>query len=103
VWDWEYSAPQAPVGFDLLHWHFQSSLADPAATLDTAAEALARRMPGLERLGLAPASHRLVADLYLLEMLTRAVGLAAEGSGWNPKLYPRLISFATRAAVESST
>lgn len=102
VWDWEYSAPQVPVGFDLLHWHFQTSLADPQATLDTAAAAMADRLAGLERLGVAPGSHRHVADLYLVEMLTRAVGLAAEGSGWNPKLFPRLISFSADAAADLS-
>lgn len=101
VWDWEYSAPQAPIGFDLLHWHFQSSLADPAATLDSAATTLSNRLSGLAGLGVPSSSHRYVADLYLLEMLTRAAGLAAEGSGWNPKLFPRLIPFATRAAAAS--
>jgi hypothetical protein len=63
---------------------------------------MAGRLEGLERLGVAQISHRHVADLYLLEMLTRAVGLAAEGSGWNPKLHPRLISFAAEAASDLS-
>lgn len=102
VWDWEYSARQAPVGFDLLHWHFQTALADPEANLDTAAAALADRLSGLRLLDVSPGSHRYVADLYLLEMLTRAAGLAAEGSGWNPKLFPRLVPFAARAAGGSA-
>lgn len=99
VWDWEYSAAEVPVGFDLLHWHFQTSLADPAGTLDQASADVRSRLAGLSALGVAPSQHKLVADLYLLEMLTRATGLAAEGSGWNPKLHPRLISFASEAAA----
>lgn len=98
VWDWEYSAPEAPVGFDLLHWHFQSSLASPTATLDSAAVDMREHLHELEVVGVPAAAHRLVAHLYLLEMLTRAVGLAAEGSGWNPKLHPRLVTFAQESA-----
>lgn len=94
AWDWEYSAPSAPVGFDLLHWHFQQRLASRGGTLDTAAAELAAKLPGLAVLGVPATAWRLVGDLYLLEMLTRAAGLAAEGSGWNPKLHPRLVSFA---------
>lgn len=100
AWDWEYSAPDVPVGFDLLHWHFQHRLAAAGGTLDTAAVELARRLPGLDLMGVPPSARRLVGDLYLIEMLTRATGLAAEGSGWNPKLHPRLVSFARKRAAE---
>lgn len=99
AWDWEYSAPSVPVGFDLLHWHFQTRLAGSDATLDSAADELAVRLPGLGTLGVDEPAWRLVGELYLLEMLTRAVGLAAEGSGWNAKLHPRLISFAQDRAA----
>ena len=37
AWDWEYSAPSAPLGFDLVHWHFQSRLAKSDGTLSVAA------------------------------------------------------------------
>ena len=99
AWDWEYSAVSAPVGFDLLHWHFQHRLAADDGTLDTAAAAAARRLPGLVEVGVPESARRLVGDLYLLEMLTRATGLAAEGSGWNPKLHPRLLDFAQERAA----
>jgi hypothetical protein len=98
AWDWEYSAVSAPVGFDLLHWHFQHRLAAPGGSLDTAAAELAERIPGLATVGVPEPARRFVADLYLLEMLTRATGLAAEGSGWNPKLHPRLVTFAREQA-----
>lgn len=101
AWDWEYSAPSVPVGFDLLHWHFQQRLAGRGGTLDTAAAELGVRLPGLAVLGVPQAAWRFVGDLYLLEMLTRAAGLAAEGSGWNPKLHPRLITFANEQSVTS--
>ena len=103
AWDWEYSAPDAPVGFDLLHWHFQHRLAAPGGNLDTAATELAARLPGLGTLAVPETARELVADLYLVEMLTRATGLAAEGSGWNPKLHPRLITFARERTAASAS
>ena len=103
AWDWEYSAPDAPVGFDLLHWHFQHRLAAPGGDLDTAAAELAARLPGLGRLAVPEEARELVGALYLVEMLTRAAGLAAEGSGWNPKLHPRLITIARERAAASAS
>lgn len=102
VWDWEYSAPAAPVGFDLCHWHFQTSLAAADGTLDSAAAELHTRIGALGALGVEPEAAGLVEELYMLEMLVRATGLAAEGSGWNPKLHPRLITFARERAGTSA-
>ena len=96
AWDWEYSDPSAPVGFDLLHWHFQHRLAQDDGNLENATLTLDRATTGLAALGVPPAGQRLTASLYLLEMLTRALGLAADGNGWNPKLYPSLLHVAAR-------
>lgn len=96
AWDWEYSARAVPLGFDMLHWSFQHRLAGQGVDLEIAAKTLDESVPRLGSLGVPPGSHRLVGSLYLLEMLTRAVSLAAEGNGWNPKLYPSLLRVAAR-------
>lgn len=101
AWDWEYSAPSVPVGFDLLHWHFQHRLAAGGGTLDTAAAELSDKLVDLGAVGISKDRWPLVRDLYLVEMLVRALGLASEGSGWNPKLHPRLITFAKERAAAS--
>jgi hypothetical protein len=94
VWDWEYSAASVPIGFDLCHWYFQGRLAARNGSLDTAAAELGRHVAKLGALGVPQSAWRLVADMYVLEMLVRATGLAAGGSGWNRKLHPRLIRYA---------
>ena len=99
VWDWEYSAPSVPLGFDVCHWYFQTRLAAADGTLDRAAAELDTRLSALGALGVPREAWRLVGDLYVLEMLLRATCLASEGSGWNPKLHPRLIGFAREHAV----
>lgn len=90
-WDWEYSDRCVPVGFDLLHWHFQHRLAESDGTVVNATRVLDDVTSRLSALQVAAESQRLVASLYLLEMLTRALVLAARGGGWNPKLYPAML------------
>jgi hypothetical protein len=91
AWDWEYSHRHVPLGFDLMHWHFQETLAGSDATLDSAVAASHAAVPGLAALGVAPEARATVADLYVVEILTRAAVLAARGCGWNPRLYPALL------------
>jgi hypothetical protein len=90
AWDWEYSAPSAPVGFDLVHWHFQSRLAKADGSLSVAAEAAWQNAGQLSRLDVPAEHHRLVVSAYLIEILTRAAQLAGQGAGWNPKLRPEI-------------
>jgi hypothetical protein len=94
AWDWEFSEASVPVGFDLLHWHFQQSLARPQGSLDAAVRAVYGAVPSLASLGVHPAQHRLVASLYLIEILTRACRLNAQGGGWNPRVYPDALEVA---------
>jgi hypothetical protein len=94
AWDWEFSEPSAPVGFDLLHWNFQQSLARPQGSLDAAVRAVYQCAPKLAAVGVHPARHRLVASLYLVEILTRACRLNAQGGGWNPRVYPDALEVA---------
>lgn len=92
VWDWENRAAGVPVGFDLAHQAFQTTLSTrgrPAAECATAVdEALRRHGAGL---GLDPARQRFVADAYLVELWLRTYELSGGGAGWNPKLHPALL------------
>jgi hypothetical protein len=73
VWDWERSADEVPLGFDLLHFGYQTALQGlrrpPAAA---AAVARDRAAPRLAALGQEPGVAELLCDLYLLERLCRA-------------------------------
>jgi hypothetical protein len=73
VWDWERSGDGVPLGFDLLHFGYQTALQGlgrpPAAA---AAGARDRAAPRLARLGQRPGVEELLLDLYLLERLCRA-------------------------------
>lgn len=73
---------------DLCHWHLQTRLSAADGTLDLAAAELHARVDGLGALGVDPEAAGLVEDLYVLEMLMRATGLAAEDSGWNLSSIP---------------
>jgi hypothetical protein len=73
VWDWERSADGVPLGFDLLHFGFQTALqglGQPPAT--AAATARDRAAPRLAELGQRPGTEELLCDLYLVERLCRA-------------------------------
>ncbi|HET9007370.1 MAG TPA: hypothetical protein VFQ04_11690, partial [Actinomycetes bacterium] len=73
VWDWERSADGVPLGFDLLHFGYQTALqglGQPPAT--AAATARDRAAPHLAELGQRPGLAELLCDLYLLERLCRA-------------------------------
>ncbi|MEU5912117.1 hypothetical protein [Micromonospora sp. NPDC047527] len=92
AWDWEHSAPDVPVGFDLAHDAFQRSLVlrgEPAAVAAAAVDEHLGRHG--ERLGLHPGQRRLVADAYLVEMWLRTWRLADAGAGWNAALHPALL------------
>ena len=94
AWDWEYSEPEVPVGFDVVHWHFQRRIAAPDGKLAEAVSTADSEAGRLVALGVEPSSTGLVTSLYLLTMFTRAVRLAAGGAGWNPKFYPDFVDIA---------
>lgn len=80
IWDWEFADDDRPIGFDLLHQHFESvrrrprrSEADAVASVTEAAAAI------LDPLG-QPSSA--VLDLYLCELIRREARL--RGEGWDP-------------------
>ena len=72
VWDWEYSRPGRPFGFDLLHFFFQDAFvarSQPLLTVfsDTATWAT----PGLSRLGLGTDAQAALRRLHRLEVRLR--------------------------------
>jgi hypothetical protein len=91
AWDWEHSAPDVPVGFDVAHHAFQTTLIlrrrGTAAAVEAAAHALGRYAADLR----LPEGGRAVADAYLIEMWLRTATLAAGGAGWNAALHPALL------------
>ncbi|MEU8183970.1 hypothetical protein AB0B85_26140 [Micromonospora sp. NPDC049044] len=92
AWDWEHSAADVPVGFDLAHDAFQRALVlrgETAAVAASAVDAYLDRHG--DRLGLGASQRRLVADAYLVEMWLRTWRLADAGAGWNPALHPALL------------
>jgi hypothetical protein len=72
VWDWERSGDGVPLGFDLLHFGYQTALqglGQPPAT--AAATGRDRAAPLLAELGQRPGVADLLLTLYLLERLCR--------------------------------
>lgn len=59
IWDWERSMIGVPVGFDLLHLHFQYGAGLDGADSD------------LRALGVPDGHHRLIKRLYLFEVCAR--------------------------------
>lgn len=102
AWDWEFSDPDVPVGFDLVHWHFQRQVSPPDGSLEAGMRAADAEQSRLATVGVAPGSTDLVTSLFLLEVCTRAVRMAADGAGWNPKLYPALLDVARRRDVDAA-
>jgi hypothetical protein len=73
VWDWERSGDGVPLGFDLLHFGYQTALqglGQPPAR--AAATGRDRAAPHLAELGQEAGVEDLLCDLYLLERLWRA-------------------------------
>jgi hypothetical protein len=73
VWDWERSGDGVPLGFDLLHFGYQTALQGrgrPPA--EAAAASLRRTAPLLASLGQRDQVGELLLTLYLLERLCRA-------------------------------
>jgi hypothetical protein len=73
VWDWERSGDGVPLGFDLLHFGYQTALQglrQPPA--EAAARSLRRAAPLLGALGQREEVGELLFALYLLERVCRA-------------------------------
>ena len=92
AWDWENTADDVPVGFDLAHQAFQTALSLRGLPAAGSAQAMTAALDryGAE-LGLDDDRRRFVADAYLIELWLRTREIADGGAGWNPKLHPALL------------
>ena len=92
AWDWESSAPDAPVGFDALHFYLQLAFVARRRPLEESAR-LARRDADLvlEALGLPPGVVRLVACLHLLELFVRHEEARSSTGDVDDAFYPAVI------------
>lgn len=94
AWDWEYSHPDVPLGFDVLHWHFQTTLANQSRSLAHAVDAVDTAAQSLAKLGLPKDSHQSVASVYVLDIFVRSVRQAAQDGAWNPRIRTDMIKIA---------
>ncbi len=97
AWDFEHSAADVPVGFDLAHQAFNTGLVVGGQRVPEAASlaVVALHRHGAE-LGLAPGDAELIVDAYLMEMWLRTCRMAAGGAGWNTDLHPALLEVLNR-------
>lgn len=80
VIDWEFAAPDVPLGFDVCHFHLQ--VANELLGLDAAGAlrwARERIADPLVALGVEAHEHGVVWRLYLVELVRRTLALRAEG------------------------
>jgi hypothetical protein len=85
VWDWERSGDGVPLGFDLLHFGYQTAyqgLRQPPA--EAAARSLRRAAPLLGELGQRAEVGELLLTLYLLERVCRAAEAEASAVTGRP-------------------
>jgi hypothetical protein len=92
AWDWESSAPQAPVGFDALHFHFQVAfVACGRSVAEAAALAVRSGRPALDALGIAPGMHSLVATLHLLDLAVRHEEARSSAGDIDARFFPAVL------------
>ena len=92
AWDWEHSGADAPLGFDLLHWHFQVAFIQRRRDAGEAAARCGRlAAPELATLGIPPSVAEALPPLYLLETYLRAWHMRSAGAGWNPRFHPAML------------
>ncbi len=85
VWDWEYSRPGRPFGFDLLHFSFQDAfVARSQPLLRAFADAATRATAGLRRLGLDADTQAALRRLHRLEVRLRAENAVQRGADPDP-------------------
>jgi hypothetical protein len=72
VWDWERMRHRVPVGFDVLHYRFQtSSLTNGQLVPAAASRTLSEARSELAAVGVEAASHDVLLRLYFLEIALR--------------------------------
>jgi hypothetical protein len=98
AWDWESSAPDAPLGFDALHFHFQVAFVARRHPVQEAAALAARKArSALDALGVARDTHSLVAILHLLELFVRHEEARSSTGDLDERFYPAVTHVLERA------
>ncbi len=108
VWDWEHSAPEVPLGFELLHWHFQVAFVARGEALRGSLVG-AQRTAALHWSGAAGSdvagplqeTGRAVGQLYAAELALRTHRLMRGGGGWNPRIYPAVVDLLLEQSRDS--
>jgi hypothetical protein len=91
AWDWESSEPDAPVGFDALHFYFQIAFVAKRLPLEEATQAALRAGPALTSLGVPAAAHRLLAALHLLEVIVSQALADGGATGRDSRSHPTVM------------
>jgi hypothetical protein len=94
VFDWEHWGTGVPLGFDLLHFHFQRAFnVDRRPVKEAAHHAERLGLPLLGELGLSPLQGRIALEAYLLEAFLRADERRRAGGGVSRVFYPELLAW----------
>ena len=89
AWDWESSDPEAPLGFDALHFHFQVAfVAGRRGVAEAAATAASKARSAIAALGVDPAALPLIAMLHLFELLVRHEEAHSSSGDVDERFYP---------------
>ena len=98
AWDWESSAPVAPVGFDVLHFYFQIAFVAERRSLDEAVELAARQAgSALAALGVAASASDLLANLHLLELTVRHEEAHSAAGDADDRFFPAVLDILEQA------
>lgn len=98
AWDWESSAPEAPVGFDALHFYFQVAFVARRSSLETAAAfADHSARTALAGIGAAPNIHGLIATLHLVELAVRHEEARSSTGDVDDRFYPAVMDVLEQA------
>ena len=85
VWDWEYSRPDRPLGFDLLHFFFQDAFVVPGRNRRRRVRGSGERAEsGLRRLGIEAEARLALRRLHRLEVRLRAEDAVQRGAEAEP-------------------
>ena len=103
AWDWESSASDAPLGFDVLHFHFQVSfVAERCELAQAAATALRNARPVLGALGVATETQSLLAILHLFELLVRHEEAHSSTGDVDERFYPAVLGVLEQSLAAAS-
>jgi hypothetical protein len=92
AWDWESSEPDAPLGFDALHFHFQVAfVTGRQEVVEAAGVAASKARTAIEALGVDAAALPLLTSLHLFELLLRHEEAHSCTGDVDERFYPAVI------------